>query len=92
MPPMISIAAVTKRYKSGLVALHAVDLAKHDLLLLGKPEGFLERQVQGWSDRWRRAVTDDQPDIDRAIAYVGQVWQRFVDAVAKAHKQILNKI
>ncbi|HEV7479088.1 MAG TPA: ATP-binding cassette domain-containing protein, partial [Roseiarcus sp.] len=26
MPPMISIAAVTKRYKSGLVALHAIDL------------------------------------------------------------------
>ena len=26
MPPMISIAAVTKRYKSGLVALDAVDL------------------------------------------------------------------
>ena len=34
----------------------------------------------------------DNADIDRAIAYVGQVWQRFVDAVAKAHKQILNKI
>jgi hypothetical protein len=33
----------------------------------------------------------DNADINRAIAYVGQVWQRFVDAVSKAHKQILNK-
>lgn len=30
-------------------------------------------------------------EIDRAIAYVGQLWQRFVDAVARAQKQMLNK-
>jgi hypothetical protein len=34
----------------------------------------------------------DNASIDRAIAYVGQVWQRFVDAVSKAQKQMLNKI
>jgi hypothetical protein len=33
----------------------------------------------------------DNADIGRAIAYVGQVWQRFVDAVSKAQKQMLNK-
>jgi hypothetical protein len=33
----------------------------------------------------------DNADIDRAIAYVGHVWQRFVDAVSKAQKQLLNK-
>jgi hypothetical protein len=30
-------------------------------------------------------------DIDRAIAFVGHVWQRFMDAVARAQKQIFNK-
>jgi len=30
-------------------------------------------------------------EIDRAIAYVGQLWQRFVDAMARAQKQMLNK-
>ena len=41
MPPMISIAAVTKRYKSGLVALHAVDLdiAKGEIFALLGPNG-----------------------------------------------------
>jgi hypothetical protein len=33
----------------------------------------------------------DNADIGRAIAYVGQVWQRLVDAVSKAQKQLLNK-
>jgi ABC-2 type transport system ATP-binding protein len=41
MPPMISIAAVTKRYKSGLVALDAVDLeiAKGEIFALLGPNG-----------------------------------------------------
>jgi len=30
-------------------------------------------------------------DIDRAIAFVGKVWQRFIDAVARVEKQIFNK-
>ena len=41
MPPMISIAGVTKRYKSGLVALDAVDLeiAKGEIFALLGPNG-----------------------------------------------------
>jgi len=30
-------------------------------------------------------------DIDRAIAFVGHFWQRFVDAIARAQKQVFNK-
>ena len=29
--------------------------------------------------------------IDRAVSYVTEVWQRFVDAVTRAQKQMLNK-
>jgi ABC-2 type transport system ATP-binding protein len=41
MSPMISIAAVTKRYNSGLVALDAVDLdiAKGEIFALPAPTG-----------------------------------------------------
>ncbi len=47
----------------GLAELHAIDLAKNDLLDLGKPEGFVERQVKGWSERYVAAQTDDIPDM-----------------------------
>jgi hypothetical protein len=30
-------------------------------------------------------------DIDRMVAYVGQVWHRFVAAVGRAQKQVLNR-
>jgi hypothetical protein len=32
----------------------------------------------------------DSADIDRAVAYVGQLWQRLVEAIARAQKQALN--
>ncbi len=30
-------------------------------------------------------------DIDRMVAYAGQLWHRFIDAVDRAQRQILNK-
>jgi hypothetical protein len=33
----------------------------------------------------------DNADIDRAVAYVNRLWNRFVDAVNRAQRQMLNK-
>jgi aminoglycoside phosphotransferase (APT) family kinase protein len=53
-----------------LVRLHAVDVALPEIAALGKPEGFVGRQVRGWSDRWQRAKTEDIPEMDRVIDYL----------------------
>lgn len=42
-----------------LADLHAVDPEPLGLLELGKPEGFLERQIHGWTQRYERARTAD---------------------------------
>lgn len=39
--------------------LHLVDPGDCDLDDLGKPEGFIERQVSGWSRRWELAAPED---------------------------------
>ncbi len=44
-----------------LVDLHLVDIYETGLIGLGKPEGFLERQLRGWRARWD-AVADAGPD------------------------------
>ena len=44
-----------------LVEFHAVDPVAVGLEDLGKPEGFLDRQVRRWTDRYERASTDDVP-------------------------------
>jgi aminoglycoside phosphotransferase (APT) family kinase protein len=39
--------------------LHQVDVGAAELAELGRPEGFADRQVSGWLDRWRRAAPSD---------------------------------
>jgi aminoglycoside phosphotransferase (APT) family kinase protein len=53
-----------------LVALHGVDVTHHPLARLGKPAGFMERQVKGWSDRWTRAKTTEVKDMDAVAAWL----------------------
>jgi len=37
---------------------------------LGKPEGFVERQVRGWADRWNRSKTEEIAEMDRIIRWL----------------------
>ena len=63
-------ARVSRGFVDCLVELHAVDIEKHGLVSLGKPAGFLERQVRGWFDRWNRAKTEEVPLMDRLIQWL----------------------
>ena len=53
-----------------LVELHSIDIEKHGLISLGKPAGFLERQVHGWFERWTRAKIEENPVMDRVIGWL----------------------
>ena len=53
-----------------LVELHSVDPAACGLDALGKGAGYVRRQVEGWSARYRRAVTAGQPDLEDAMAWL----------------------
>ena len=39
-------------------------MTTNELIGLGKPAGFVERQVRGWSDRWQRSQTTPLPEMD----------------------------
>ncbi|HEU4939694.1 MAG TPA: phosphotransferase family protein [Vicinamibacterales bacterium] len=47
-----------------LADLHAIDIAAAGLTHLGKPDGFVGRQVRGWTDRWNRSKTSEMPAMD----------------------------
>ena len=55
-----------------LASLHAIDVSTPPLSTLGKPVGFVERQVRGWTDRWHRSRTGDVPDMDRLAAWLAE--------------------
>jgi aminoglycoside phosphotransferase (APT) family kinase protein len=44
-----------------LVELHQVDYNACGLGDLGKPQGYVKRQISGWSDRYEKALTPDAP-------------------------------
>ena len=48
-----------------LVALHAVDIQSTGIVHIGKPAGFVARQVRGWADRWQRSKTGELAEMDR---------------------------
>jgi aminoglycoside phosphotransferase (APT) family kinase protein len=60
-------AAARRRTAESLVEtlarLHRIDPADVGLSDLGRPEGFVSRQVEGWAARWEDAKTRDVPDV-----------------------------
>jgi aminoglycoside phosphotransferase (APT) family kinase protein len=46
-----------------LARLHAVDCEAMGLASLGRPTGYVARQVEGWLERFERSRTPDSPDL-----------------------------
>jgi aminoglycoside phosphotransferase (APT) family kinase protein len=67
-------AAVNRSISEGLVDaladLHAVDYRSIGLETLGKPDGFLRRQVDGWAARYERSKTRELPVVGELVAWL----------------------
>jgi aminoglycoside phosphotransferase (APT) family kinase protein len=55
-----------------LVALHQVDIHSSGIVDMGKPAGFVARQVRGWAHRWQRSKTTELPQMDEVIGWLSQ--------------------
>lgn len=53
-----------------LADLHSVDIERHGLISIGKPAGFVERQVTGWAKRWERAKTSDLQAMKEVLEWL----------------------
>jgi len=59
-----------KSFVDRLVELHRVDYQACGLGDLGKPEGYVERQIRGWMDRYDNARTPDAPEWTQVKAWL----------------------
>lgn len=50
--------------------LHSVDLKQVGMENFGRPVGYVRRQVEGWSKRYRDAITPDAPNFDAIIDWL----------------------
>jgi aminoglycoside phosphotransferase (APT) family kinase protein len=74
-PPGVPFPPETARRLSeafidNLARLHRLDYAAVGLADLGKPQGYLERQVNGWIERYHNSKTHDLPEVERISAWL----------------------
>lgn len=69
LPPSL-MRALSENLASNLVEIHTVDHEAAGLGDLGHPAGYVRRQIEGWTKRYRNARTDDIPDVERIAAWL----------------------
>ena len=70
LPPEINLPPEKARqlnesFINNLIRLHHVDYTAAGLADLGKPQGYLERQVRGWIERYHGSKTHDYPEVEK---------------------------
>jgi len=77
VPPGLDFLAekarrLSESFIDNLIRLHRVDYAAVGLSDLGKPEGYLERQVRGWTERYHGSKTHDYSEVEKISAWMRQ--------------------
>jgi aminoglycoside phosphotransferase (APT) family kinase protein len=74
-PPAIADRPEARGRVSGalvdaLADLHAIDVTDTGLSPLGKPAGFVERQVRGWTERWNKSKTGELAEMEALATWL----------------------
>jgi aminoglycoside phosphotransferase (APT) family kinase protein len=77
VPPGLDFPAekarrLSESFVDNLIRLHRVDYAAVGLSDLGKPEGYLQRQVRGWIERYYGSKTHDYSEVEKIAAWMQQ--------------------
>ncbi|HXJ04992.1 MAG TPA: phosphotransferase family protein [Candidatus Acidoferrum sp.] len=77
VPPGLDFSPVTalrlsESFLDNLALLHSLDYDAIGLADLGKPQGYLERQVRGWIERYHASKTHDIPEIAPIFNWIQQ--------------------
>lgn len=71
-PEPKAMSQISKNWIDTLVELHEVDYESVGLGDLGRPEGYIERQVGGWTKRYFNAKTDELPKLESAAKWLSE--------------------
>jgi len=67
-----SMKAISESTLDNLVELHSLDIYKTGLVELGKPEGYVQRQIEGWVKRYYKAETDKVESMDTCAQWLAE--------------------
>jgi aminoglycoside phosphotransferase (APT) family kinase protein len=63
---------LSETFVDNLAEIHAIDYDAAGLGDFGSPQGYVKRQVEGWTKRYYNARTDDVPAIERLAVWLHQ--------------------
>lgn len=63
-PPVSTVQSFCKAAIDKLIALHKIDYKEAGFESYYRGEGYVERQIKGWSKRYKKAVTPDVPNYE----------------------------
>ena len=67
-PPIAGDVELRKRISASVIDtladLHAIDVVANKLDALGRPAGFVARQIRGWTERWHGSKTSEVPAME----------------------------
>lgn len=61
---------LSEAFVDNLARLHSLDYAAIGLAELGKPQGYLDRQVEGWIERYHGSRTHDLPEVEKVSVWL----------------------
>lgn len=61
---------LSESFVDNLAAIHAVDCGAAGLGELGRPDGYVARQVEGWTKRYLNARTDEIAEMEELAAWL----------------------
>jgi aminoglycoside phosphotransferase (APT) family kinase protein len=69
-PDAETMSGIAQSLIDTFVELHAIDYRAAGLESFGKPTGYVERQIKGWTKRYFNAKTDEAPELERAAQWL----------------------
>ncbi|RMG86827.1 MAG: phosphotransferase family protein [Bacteroidetes bacterium] len=70
--PAEDFPVIAESWLDTFVELHELDYEALGLKDLGRPEGYVERQVRNWGKQYLNAATDDIPEAEKIMNWLAQ--------------------
>jgi aminoglycoside phosphotransferase (APT) family kinase protein len=65
-----TLRRLSEVFVENLVEIHSIDYEAAGLGELGSPQGYVNRQIAGWTRRYYNARTDDVPEVEQLATWL----------------------
>ena len=65
-----TMRGISESFVETFAAIHSVDATDAAIAAVGKSEGYVGRQIAGWTKRWHASRIDDLPAMDRVAGWL----------------------